>query len=94
MQGSPHPHADTMSGGGRPAQSGAGRTLPQSDGENSNMMLLLDAANELERSAGNEPSTAGTHGMWGWRCYCLWVMEAIGSFCRPVHVCALIDSGT
>ena len=39
---------------------------PATDEENSNIMLLLDAAEELHKTAshdGPEPSTAATHGM-------------------------------
>lgn len=49
--------------GGHQADS---RLSPATDEENSNIMLLLDAAEELHKTAsydGPHPSTAATHGM-------------------------------
>ena len=54
------------SGGGQHADS---RMSPATDEENSNIMLLLDAAEELHKTAshdGPEPSTAATHGASAW----------------------------
>lgn len=66
--GRPGSAARSRSGG--PARSGGGhqadsRMSPATDEENSNIMLLLDAAEELHKTAshdGPEPSTAATHG--------------------------------
>ena len=67
--GRPGSAARSRSAGGR-ARSGGhqadSRMSPATDEENSNIMLLLDAAEELHKTAshdGPEPSTAATHGM-------------------------------
>lgn len=53
------------SGGRARSQQAHSRMSPATDEENSNIMLLLDAAEELHKTASQdapEPSTAATHG--------------------------------